>query len=343
MGFRKVVMAGRWSVHLLFVVLIIASLILTSTSVRYVVKGVFIPVAVPAAEEGATVLAGAPVVAFGAAGLSLSALNPAGIKALGWSARPSAGAVAFRVHGSVRAVGVSLRDDPKGAAQIAVLQIKNEGRSSSKVLLALSGSAAADFEEVILLRPDAGSVVLMARLVRVSGELLVKNLRLEWLAERESALWASRGLMLVWGLVLILLARSWAMRARSPAGLLVALIVVLWGVLMPGDVKNGLDRWVCEMFAWQPDDSIGVSWSSLTHGAMFFVLGGILAVVRPDQRGPLLLIDLLFLAVSTEVLQLFVEGRKADVADGAIDFLGALIGIGLVRLVRRVGNQLEYE
>lgn len=197
--------------------------------------------------------------------------------------------------------------------------------------MALSGSAAADFDEVILLRPDSSSVVLMARLVRVSGELLVRNLCVEWLTERESVIWATRGLMLAWGLVLSLLARSWAMRAHAPLGVLVALIIVLWGVLMPGDVKNGLDRWVCELFAWQPRDSIGVSWSSLSHGAMFFFLGAILAFLRPDQRGSSLLIDLLILAVSTEVMQLFVDGRTADVADGGIDFLGALIGIGVVR------------
>lgn len=107
-SFRRKLQGGRWTVHLLFVVLILATLILTSKYVRYVVTEVFIPVTSLAVDEGVTVLAGAPVVAFGTAGLSLSALDPVGVKSLGWSASPSAGSVALRVHGSVEAVGVSL-------------------------------------------------------------------------------------------------------------------------------------------------------------------------------------------------------------------------------------------
>lgn len=318
-------------VRAMLVLLVLLTLLFATPVVRYAALGELIPCQDVLASECAPQLSGKPDVELLAGGLALSALDSSAVRGLTWRRARIADAVAVRVSGSARGLGIGPGKKTGDEAQVFVLQ-KAQGRfTSASSALLLSGTRDASFDRVVPLQQGADDVALLVHLVRVSGRLEVTNLRVEWLAERAVVRWMRYGLMLVWAGVLGLLALSWMNHALSRAGVLLALLVVLAGVLMPGEVRSQLEHWLLASFAL-PAISEGFAWSDLAHVSMFFVLALVLSLARPDLRPAWLIFDLLLLAACTEALQLFVEGRQAGFEDIGLDLLGGLLGIGAAQM-----------
>ena len=78
-------------------------------------------------------------------------------------------------------------------------------------------------------------------------------------------------------------------------------------------------------------------WLSLgkfAHFVLFGVLGFALVRAWPNVPTSRLLGCLCLLAASSEVLQLFAQGRETLLADVAINSVGALAGVGIVYVLR---------
>jgi VanZ family protein len=317
-------------------------LLLAAPVVRYAVLAPFSPCQDGAVSACLPQLSGKPDFELSGGSMVLSASDVLAVQGLSWRSARVNGAVAVRVSGSARGFGIGPSKKPGDEAQVLVLQ-KAEGhfKSITSALL-LSGTRDVSFDRVIPLLPVADDVSLLVRLVRVPGRLEVRDLRAEWLTERSAVRWMRYGLMAFWGGVLGLLAMSWMNHALSRVGVLLALLLVLAGVLIPGDIRNQVEHWMLTSFAL-PAINEGFAWSDLAHISMFFLLALVLSLARPDFRPVWLLCDLLLLAACTEVLQLFVEGRQAGFEDVGLDLLGCLLGIGAVQMTGTVQSFLAEE
>ena len=327
-------------IRALLVLLALLTMLLSAPLIRYVVLGELIACQDVLASECSPQLSGKPDVELLARGFALSAPDALAVRGLSWLSPRREGAVAVRVSGFAHGFGVGMGKKPGEGVQVLVLQ-KVQGRfKSAGSTLLLRGARDVSFDQVIPLLPAAGDIGLQVRLARVSGRLEVTGLRGEWLAERLVVRWMRYGLIVVWAGVLVLLTLSWMSHALSRAGILFALLIVLAGVLMPGEVRGQLEHWMLVNFAL-PAINEGFSWSDLAHVSMFFVLALVLSLARPDFRPAWLIFDLLLLAACTEALQLFVDGRQAGVEDVALDLLGCLLGMGVAQMGGGRGNGAE--
>ncbi|MDD2375972.1 MAG: VanZ family protein [Clostridia bacterium] len=75
------------------------------------------------------------------------------------------------------------------------------------------------------------------------------------------------------------------------------------------------------------------------HSGMFFILGILAYVSFKYSYANTFVYSLLFCALyalSDEIHQLFVSGRAFEIIDLVLDFIGSLVGLGLVKFVERV-------
>ncbi len=134
-------------------------------------------------------------------------------------------------------------------------------------------------------------------------------------------------------------------------GLLLVLGGILLGTLVPGTVNKeitGQTQRLVDKISHKQDSAIEQSdekgdfnhWSididkaKAIHFSGFLLLGLILSKVLQGWGMPLL--DGLLLAVTTELLQLFVFGRTALFTDVLVDMAGVAVGCGLWLLYRKV-------
>ncbi len=318
-------------IRVLLALLVLASVLLASPLLRYAALGSFSSCPAQDLLACSPQVSGKPDFALRGREVSVSAPDAAAVRGLAWRSARLDAAVAVRVSGFARGRDIGPLEKAGNEAQVLVVQ-KAEGRfRSAASALLLGGTKDFPFDRVIPLLPGTDEISVVVRLVRVSGRLEVADLRVEWLEERASARWLRYGLLAVWGCVLGLLALSWMNHALSRACVILAFMLVLVGVLMPGDLRSQAEHWMLASFALPPINS-GFAWSDLAHVSMFFLLAMVLSLVRPDFRPLQLLFDLLLLAAATEALQLFVEGRQAGFDDIGLDFLGSLLGIGAAQM-----------
>lgn len=110
----------------------------------------------------------------------------------------------------------------------------------------------------------------------------------------------------------------------------IAVFITLVCLLAPGDQVLAAKVWAA---SWMPfaaalDAADATAYSDkLVHAGLFAVLGGLAARswLQPAQRW-WVVVALLLLGAQTEVLQAFIPGRGASVADWLADALGLAVG-----------------
>lgn len=143
------------------------------------------------------------------------------------------------------------------------------------------------------------------------------------------------------------------------------IILLLWvGVifsfsLQPAEtssqISSGVGRWLVEIFfpqLMENLDTMPVQQLEFLHTVLrkcghfseFFILG-ILAVLTFQQTNLRykVISEILFcmlVASIDETIQLFVDGRSGQVSDVVLDSIGAIVGIGVVLAMRKMGLHL---
>jgi VanZ family protein len=80
-------------------------------------------------------------------------------------------------------------------------------------------------------------------------------------------------------------------------------------------------------------------WDKLAHGALFALLGVLLAIASGGRRAWLVLAVLVAVALADELAQAHLPGRVVSVTDLVADVAGAIAGVGAMTLAlaRRPG------
>lgn len=187
-------------------------------------------------------------------------------------------------------------------------------------------------------------------LYRASGRFWIKGLSLRQAQESRLYRWVSLSLLGGWVVLGAWLARGLFghYRGRPLAGYLIALLgVLLMGILMPQELRSGLER---QILSWLAHLGLSIAsdgpfsqvgrfdlwprhWdlSKFSHLAGFTLLAGLLSVDPRDTRVARLC-GLLLLAVATELLQFYVPERTPRFSDVMVDSLGISLGWVLGRL-----------
>lgn len=198
--------------------------------------------------------------------------------------------------------------------------------------------------------PNAVKAQIFFQLAQTTGTIWVKNPSLQPVAEALSFQKYRNGATLLWivvGLwIAVPLIKSAFLNIHHAAIVALALIIIL-GVLMPESLKEEIGS---SMFPSLVEPS------AITHSTGIFkftpllpaldiykvghfVMFAILAVVTFSRRlfqiSPIQIsIYLLLFALVTEILQLLVDGRSAQLGDVLIDGAGIAAGVMLLRIAR---------
>lgn len=158
--------------------------------------------------------------------------------------------------------------------------------------------------------------------------------RSEWFG----ALWLRGVLLAVW-IGLVIWTAWWLTRPVGPwlkvltSGLLLSLLI---GILLPPELLRAV---IAGLLALMPSDATltgRVNVPALGHFALFAGLAVLLFVGRADLGAWRLLGVLAGLAVATELMQFFVDGRQPDWRDVLIDMAGVGTGAIMVAIVGRL-------
>lgn len=193
------------------------------------------------------------------------------------------------------------------------------------------------------------------QLIGASGTLLVRNLSLREVREREHyAVYRGIGVA-IWTAALIWIAIPYFSRLRLDLPHLlmyVAIAGIFAGTLMPAELKMEIDSEIGTAVSQVVQilkvdrkaeevsvlrlvlDSLVIS--KLGHFLFFALLGFGVCWAYPAKHRLVLLSGLLSLALVSEVLQFFVENRLPRVADFIIDGAGIILGMALFGLLSRL-------
>lgn len=201
--------------------------------------------------------------------------------------------------------------------------------------------------QVFSIPPAAAKARVSIQLLGTTGQLQVRNLSLQPVVEKTAFQHYRTILIVTWiaatGWILTGIVRKRRLFVSSRLYILVALVITI-GTLMPQQIKSVLDRHIEQAAASNeamdkttagklryrlvlPISPARIVYKS-GHILMFILLSFLIELTRP-RRTPAwqILACLLTFALCTEVLQLFVEARKARWQDMLIDTVGIALGL----------------
>ncbi len=217
------------------------------------------------------------------------------------------------------------------------------------------------FRKTFRLEEQAVKTQVVLQLPHVTGRLRAGELSLRRALLDPLFTYGQVAAFLLWGGFLLALLRPYLQRRSGLVrrfSLVLVTATLFVGVLLPGTIKTELSGEIVQVSRQvklqldaniEPDLLKKVNSVRQLVGELdfqpskagHFVLFALLFMVLGLTRGELMLFevyyDVLLLAATTELLQLFLAGRTPLVTDIFIDMAGALLGLLLLVLLRKVG------
>jgi VanZ family protein len=277
-------------------------------------------------------------------GLSVKAIGARQSGSVRWSVPVVSGASVLQVSGARRSQDVVAGEQRSEQAYVAVLQTaKDAVKKWTAVAGAVGTEPRRSFSRIVWLSDEVQEVRIVAGFYRSAGVFELDSVQVRWLATIgwiEALIGASIvgwGVLFVWSVALMLGVAP--PRFQVLAGLL--LTVTLLAVLLPADAIAALNEVVTSVIGHEPPASTaGIPSDKIVHFAMFFSLGAVLVLARPDLSMLRILSELSALGAATEILQSYVPGRSTSLEDLLADALGATVGM---ILSRRFFDQADCE
>ncbi len=215
------------------------------------------------------------------------------------------------------------------------------------------------YQGIFRIPQNAREVRVSVQLIGATGTLVVKRLSLRQAQERDRyPLYRGLGIS-AWVLGLLWLGLPYRGRLRFDwrhSLIYLAAVGIFLGTLMPAPLKmeigTALDTALARITAQHVDSdadllqdlqTLPIPVEKLGHLLFFALLAFALRLAYPGKRRLSLLAGLMLLAVVSEVLQFFVEGRIPRVKDVLIDSAGLLTGIGLFELLYAVRQLMNRQ
>ena len=213
-----------------------------------------------------------------------------------------------------------------------------------------------EYKSLFLIAPNTDQIRVIVQLSHSTGSFLVSDLSLTEVKQAGWYNWVKAFVLAgVFTFIGYLLAPyiDWSLAKGLSWLVLCFALILIVGTAMPGKVKTSMKKGVgnsvnsmvssASLVLQGGDHMIDAEQSSMekmrgidstkaAHFILFAVLGCLLVLCRPDRSLYLIMLDLLLLAATTELLQLYIDGRSALLTDVLIDGAGALFGCSCARL-----------
>ncbi|MEE4377486.1 MAG: VanZ family protein [Candidatus Competibacteraceae bacterium] len=191
------------------------------------------------------------------------------------------------------------------------------------------------FDRVVNIRAPALPLYIDLALTTLSGRVVLHSLVVDGLTRR---VWVEsvRGLLLSTWIGLVLWTGWRLMRpvASLPRFLTWTVLgLTLIGILMPPAIRQVLENWLNLLFPLGKEFDSGLDVDTLGHFSLFATIAMLLFWTRADLGWLRLLCLLTALALATELMQLFIDGRQPDQYDVLIDLAGISAGLLLMGAV----------
>jgi VanZ family protein len=236
-------------------------------------------------------------------------------------------------------------------ARLLLMQYDREGNGLSLPHGAASLSGTKKWKNYIdyfHVVPETERIKVSAQLSHCTGSLWVENIHLYPVTKTGVYTYFRIIILATWGLYLIFLLGPCFFYGKNNIVirmiLLVLFILIIIGVTMPADMKIQISAGVKELI-----NSLGVfsggygyTWNPAKVGHFFFflLLGLVLSLLLKHESDTMVIINILLLAGSTEIMQLFIEGRSFLLWDVIIDLNGALYGFILSKLLLSIRRDI---
>jgi hypothetical protein len=205
------------------------------------------------------------------------------------------------------------------------------------------------YEGLFQVPPDASELQVSAQLAQTTGTMWVKNLSLRPLAESNSFHKLRSTAIIIWIAALVWITlpivRSAFNHVHRTAIIALALIIA-FGVLMPDSIKKSIGIMLVPSLSAASGPSITTTFRftpliptlDIYKAGHFILFAALAAVSRfgnpfPASRAQTSAYLFLF-ALVTEVLQLFVSARSAQLGDVLIDCMGIMVGFLVLYAIR---------
>jgi len=226
-----------------------------------------------------------------------------------------------------------------------IILAQNDGKQDRWNLphtaVALTGSHDwKNYRKAFTIAPETQKIQLLAQLSQATGSLQIRNVHVYPVHEKEAYQSARDIILPAWGAYFLLFAGSFLFMNKSNILIRLLLISVfasiIAGITLPGDLKNQVSSDVkIQLDSESASFKVAIPWdlSKVWHFCFFFLFGLILLAMLDKASIPQGIIMILLLAGSSELTQLYIEGRTPLVSDFFIDAAGGITGMILIRLV----------
>ncbi|MBS0298454.1 MAG: VanZ family protein [Proteobacteria bacterium] len=196
-----------------------------------------------------------------------------------------------------------------------------------------------NYRKAFTIAPDTEKIWLLAQLSQTTGSLQIKNIHVYPVYENPEYLWARDIILLAWGAYFLLFAGSFLFMNKknffSRLLLIAILFSIIAGITLPGDMKmQVLNEVKIQLDTESESFKTAIPWdlSKVWHFCFFFLFGLILLTMLEKELTLQGIAMVLLLAGSTEIAQLYIEGRTPLVSDFFIDVAGGIAGMILSRI-----------
>lgn len=258
----------------------------------------------------------------------------------------------LRLSGSLRVEDVQRGEKIWNLARLLFVADDGSGKwlAGSGQVIALAGTTDwQTYAKVFHVSPEARVVRAILQLSRCTGVFWARDLSLHRVQEAAWYPWLKRTVLGGWGGFLLWTLVSALNRGRVGrlGGVLLfgSLLLIVVGTAIPANLKHDLQEGLAGNSAgadsvlvylnniMQENRALYFSWlspSRISHFSLFLLFGCFVFTFSkaPNRR---ILLDILMLAVATEMIQFYVEGRTPQFGDGVADFTGGMVAFLFVQ------------
>jgi hypothetical protein len=233
--------------------------------------------------------------------------------------------------------------DTYNRARLLLMQYDREGNGLNlpHQVASIFGTHEWDsYNNYFTISPDTKQIIVSAQLCKSTGAFWLKNIHLYPVIQTHAYTYFKITILVIWAIFFIILLGPCFINIKNNIVIRITLVLVfiliIIGVTIPSDMKFQITDYANELI-----NSLGVvsegyftlDLSKIGHFFFFFLFGLVFSFLQKDESDTMVIINILLLAGSTEIMQLFIDGRSFLLWDIIIDLNGALYGFILSKLL----------
>lgn len=204
------------------------------------------------------------------------------------------------------------------------------------------------YHKDITITPETESLRIILQLSKATGFMQAKNISLRPLQKNPWLQKLQIPARICFSVFLLYLIFPYLRNPKSIlTGLLLCIIalMIIAAISLPAKTKNTLTssvkegaRQITTTLSTQKQQTlytnfpIKVDSTKIGHFILFIFLGLLLQATQPRKKSLCILIDIVLFAGTTELIQLYIDGRGALLTDAFIDCSGGFLGVAFLKM-----------